>query len=46
LLTFLPQMYVAKGGCLSQPEVAERVNALWQYSSETNYIGSRPSDRM
>ena len=25
------------------PEVAERVNAWWQYSSETNYIGSRPS---
>ena len=29
-----------KGGCLTLPEVAERVNAWWQYSSETNYIGS------
>ena len=28
------------------PEVAERVNAWWQYSSETNYIGSRPSVSM
>ena len=29
-----------KGGCLPQPEVAERINAWWQYSSETNYIDS------
>jgi len=26
-----------------QLEVAKRVNAWWQYSSETNYIGSIPS---
>jgi len=32
-----------KGGCLPQSEVAELVNAWWQYSSETHYIGSRPS---
>jgi hypothetical protein len=25
------------------PEVAERVNAWWQYSSETKYIASSPS---
>jgi hypothetical protein len=31
---------LGKGGCLPDPEVAERVNACWQYSSETNYIGS------
>jgi len=27
-----------KGGCLPHPEVAERVNGWWQYSSETNCI--------
>ena len=34
------------GGCLPHPELAEHVNAWWQYSSETNYIGSNPSDNI
>jgi len=42
LLALLPQMDVAKDGCFPHPEVA--VNAWWKYSSETNYIGSSPSD--
>jgi hypothetical protein len=32
-----------KGGCSSQPELAEHANAWQQYSSETNYIDSSPS---
>ena len=31
-----------KGSCLPHQEVAARINAWWQYSSETNYIGSSP----
>jgi len=31
-----------KGGCFLYPEVAQRVNAWWQYSSESNYVGSSP----
>jgi len=31
-----------KGGCLPHPAVAERVNARWQYSSESNYISLSP----
>jgi len=27
---------------IDRPEVPERVNGSWQYSSETNYIGSCP----
>jgi hypothetical protein len=42
LLALLPRINVGKGGCLPDPEVAERVNACWQYSSETMYIGLSP----
>ena len=45
-LLCLHSYMLRKGGCLSYPEVAERVNAWWQYSSKTNYIGSRPSVSM
>jgi hypothetical protein len=44
LLALLPQMNVAKGLLFAHPEVVELANASWQYSSETNYFGSSPTE--
>jgi len=43
LLAVLPQVGFAKWWFFAATEVAEHVNAWWQYSLETNYFGSSPS---